>query len=76
MSRFAFGDWAIPEDEWCEGRVALVSANGKSVAFELTGGGVRTASGGLILCVLPVAVDYEAETFTGLDGTEYEVEVR
>lgn len=63
------------DDEWCEGHVVLASSNGKSVAVELRGGMVRTRDGGLIGCVLPLSVDYEQQTVTGLEGTEYEVEL-
>lgn len=65
----------LRDTDWCYGHVALASANGRSVAISLNGM-VRTADGGGIAGVLPLIVDDEAETVTGLDGTEYEVEVQ
>ena len=62
------------DDEWCAATVILVSPNGNSVALELCGF-VHAAGGGIIGGVLPLLIDYEAETVNGLDGCEYEVEV-
>lgn len=62
-------------EEWCPGTVCLVSGNGKSVLLSLDAA-VRTNDGGLIAAALPLSLDHDAGTITGLDGTEYEVEVR
>lgn len=59
--------------EWCRAVVELASGNGKSVALRLEGA-VR-AGGGLVMGILPLTIDYEAETVTSLLGDEYEIEV-
>lgn len=66
--------------EWCEGTVALVSANGKSVGVELHGAvmlGHSAASSlpGMVTGALPLIVDEEAGMVTGLMGEEYEVQI-
>lgn len=65
-----------PEDEWCYGQVGIVSKNGKSAVIDLLGGMVRTKKYGLIGTVLPLFIEEGVELVTGLDGTEYEVEVQ
>jgi len=59
-------------DEWCYGVVAL--AGGSSVAI-LFNGMVRTIDGGYAGGVLPITVDYEAQTVVTLWGDEYDIEV-
>lgn len=59
-------------DDWAEGFVAL--ASGTSV-FVITSGIVR-AGGGLLTGGVPLTVDYEKQTVTGLTGDNYEIEVQ
>lgn len=61
-------------DEWSLAIIELISPNGKSVAARLLDGGVRTGDGGLIIGMLPLMIDYERETITGLMGEEYDLE--
>jgi len=61
-------------DDWCGAVVMLVSPNGKSVGLMLDA--MVRAPGGFIGGFLPLIVDAERETVTGLLGGEYEVEVR
>lgn len=60
------------DGDWCEGRIALASANGRSVAVVLAG--ALMIPGGVIAGVLPLIIDPEKETVTGLAGEEYELE--
>jgi hypothetical protein len=63
-------------DEWCRGRVVLVSENGASAAISLDGL-VRAGHGHAVIAhVLPLLIDVERGIAQGLEGTEYEVEVR
>lgn len=64
-----------PPDEWSYGHVGIVSGNGVSVGIHLVDA-VRTSDGGLVANFLPVLIDDAAETITGLDGTEYELELK
>lgn len=57
-------------DEWTPAVVELVSDNGVSVALSLDG--VVRASGGFVGVVLPLLIEQQ---ITGLDGTEYEIEI-
>ena len=61
-------------DEWCSGTEAVASQNGLSVGLWLDTA-VRTSSGGFIAGALPLFVDYEKGSVTGLFGDEYEIEV-
>jgi hypothetical protein len=65
---------ASTTDEWCEGKVALISSNGRSAVF-LIEGMVRAKGGYIGGGPLPLQIDPIEETVTGLDGMEYEVEV-
>lgn len=58
--------------DWCLGVVIL--ASNAAVAFELDG--TVWSGNGLIAGVLPVFIDYERETVTGIFGDEYEIEVK
>lgn len=62
-------------DEWCVADVALCSKNMKSAALDL-GDGFVWAAAGIIAGVLPLSIDLERETVKGLDGQEYEIEVK
>lgn len=64
----------VGDSEWCIARVAIASANGKSVALYLDDA-VR-ANDGIIAGVLPLNINFEAESVTGLTGDEYEIEVK
>lgn len=59
-------------DEWCPGAVILISPLCVSVAVELYGA-VR-AGDGIVMGVLPLLIDRERETVTGLTGDAYEIE--
>ena len=62
--------------EWCPAFVGLASdTNPSSVMLLLFLRDAVRASGGVIVGALPVTVDYDAETVTGLTGDEYEIEV-
>jgi hypothetical protein len=61
-------------DEWCAGFIELASDNGKSISVTLVGGMVRGARG-MYGGIIPLSVDYEAETVEALWGDEYEMEV-
>jgi hypothetical protein len=63
------------ESEWAYGTVAIASENRKSIGIALAGP-VRSASGGLWVTFLPLILDHEKQTITGLDGGEYELEHR
>jgi hypothetical protein len=60
--------------DWTEGRAALVSENGRSIAVSLGGGVIRTPDGGLLLGVIPLIADYDAATLNDLYGNTYELE--
>ena len=60
-------------DDWTLATVELVSANGVSVGLRLYG--MVRAHGGFIASALPLLIDHEAGTVTGLLGEEYEIEV-
>lgn len=60
-------------DDWCEGVVLIASANGRAAAMSLAG--MVRANGGFIGGILPFFIDPVQETVTGLDDTEYELEV-
>jgi hypothetical protein len=61
-------------DEWCEGAVVLVSENGKSVGLLLAG--MVRAGSGYAGGTLPLLIDFEAETVSGvLTSDEYEIEL-
>ena len=62
------------DSDWCPATVIVVSTNGVSVGL-LLHGAVR-AAGGMATGTLPLFIDYERETVTGLLGEEYEIEVR
>lgn len=62
------------EDEWCWAVVEIASVDGRSVALNLKG--MVHGGGGVIAGMLPLNVDYEAETVTNLFGDEYEMEIR
>jgi hypothetical protein len=62
-------------DDWCGGRVVLVSENGVSVFLSIDGI-VRAGGGYAVAGVLPLLIDQERGVAEGLEGTEYEIEVR
>lgn len=59
--------------EWTMGTVILASPEGRAIVVRLAGA-VR-AGEGYVMNVLPLMIDYENETVTGLTGHEYEMEV-
>lgn len=62
-------------DEWTNAVVNLSSHNGKSVMLELVDGGFVRARGGYVGNYLALSIDYNALSITGLEGTEYDIEV-
>lgn len=61
------------QNKWTQAVVQLASANGRSVALQLEDA-VRLPDGGIIAGILPLLIDYDKETVTGLMGEEYEME--
>lgn len=62
------------DDDWTPAFVALASPAKPSSVVLFLDGPVR-ASGGIIANILPLSIDYEAETVTSLMGDSYEIEV-
>jgi hypothetical protein len=67
---------AYSDDEWCYATVEMISDNGKSAALLLENCFVRAGGNGVISGVLPLLIDEGKGTALGLEGTEYEVEVK
>lgn len=63
-----------PGDEWCEGYVVVASESGVSIGL-LLGGGMVRAGEGYIAGALPLIIDVEEGTATGLTGDEYFIEI-
>jgi hypothetical protein len=61
-------------DEWCKGWVALASDTNPSSVAVMLHDMVRMGNG-YVGGVLPIMVDYEAETITGLADDLYEMEM-
>ena len=64
------------ENEWARAVVMLASENGRSVAIAADEHFMRTSTGTWIGGIIPLSIDYEAETIADLLGNKYEVEVR
>jgi hypothetical protein len=62
-------------DDWTDAAVAVASDKQPASVMLLLDGPVR-AGGGVVSNGLPLTIDYEKETVTGLFGGEYEIEVR
>jgi hypothetical protein len=66
----------MSEANGCEAFVGLASPQERSSVVLFLKGAVRTSNGGMILNVLPLTVDYAAQTITSLLGDQYEIEVQ
>lgn len=62
------------DDDWTPAFVVLASFTNPSSVMLILDGMVR-AGEGCIANVLPLAIDYEAETVVSLFGDSYEIEV-
>jgi hypothetical protein len=79
MTRLKRGDFVRvrlePGDDWTEAFVGLASDTDPSSVVLLLGDAVR-ASKGVVINMLPLSIDYAAETVVSLFGDSYTVEVQ
>lgn len=64
-----------PSDDWTDATVVLASSNGKSIGIEIHQP-LRSGDGLYAGGAVPLIIDYERQTVSGLTGDQYEVEIR
>jgi hypothetical protein len=64
-----------PSDAWTPGLIVNANSDGRKVGVEIHGP-LRARDGSYVGGVVPLMIDYEAETVRDLAGDRFEVEVR